>query len=510
MAPSVTDPTPAPRGDADLITLLAADLRAAGYTVTGVAERLGPMASAALHRDHLVPALAGTKDSRGADDPLGVLIRTFVLGRPVSGADLAGALPRLGTAGAESLGLVRPGHGDHEYEPAIDLRPYADDAHDWVVASDLSETVIRRALPVDHVLGIGGASTTLASWTPRRRVARALDLGTGCGVQALHLSGHADRIVATDISERAVAYAQLNGSLAGLELDLRKGNMLEPVAGERFDLIVSNPPFVITPRSAGVPLYEYRDGGRSGDEIVSGLVRAVGAHLEPGGIAQFLGNWEVPAGRAWTDVWQEWLADSPLDAWIIQRESQDPAEYAELWARDGGALPGSAEHDAMYAAWLADFSARGVASVGFGVITLQRPLTDRAPWRDLVDHRGAVATPMGPTVDAGLAARTWLAEHTDADLLAVPWSVASDVTEERHYRPGAPDPAVILLRQGGGLGRTVRCSTALAAFVGVADGELPAGVAISAIAGLLEVDETELRAELVPQLRDLIADCLLL
>ena len=74
----------------------------------------------------------------------------------------------------------------------------------------------------------------------------------------------------------------------------------------------------------------------------------------------------------------------------------------------------------MYAAWLTDFAARGVVSIGFGVVTLQRPATDRAPWRDLVEVTGPVASPMGPAVLAGVRARTWLAEHDDEEVLATP------------------------------------------------------------------------------------------
>ncbi|GAA2165208.1 methyltransferase family protein [Humibacillus xanthopallidus] len=504
--------------DAGLIALLRADLTAADFTLDGVAERLGPVASAALHREQALPALLATD---GAQDACGVLIRLFTLGRPVPTRALASALPTLGLDGARALGLVAGGGAGEPAEPAdgwgsatCDLRPYADDAHEWWVASDLSEVSTGQALPEDHVLGIGGASTTLASWTIRRPARRALDLGVGSGVQALHLSSHCDSIVATDISERALAFAAFTAALAGVDLDLRQGDLLEPVAGESFSLVVSNPPFVITPRTDDVPLYEYRDGGRAGDAIVRALVRQVGSVLEPGGVAQFLGNWEVPAGRTWRDVWSDWLDEQArdgvaLDAWVVQRDSQDPAEYAELWSRDGGSLPGSPEHSRMYAAWLADFASRGVETVGFGVVTLQRPETDRATWRSLDEAPGAVAAPMGPAVDAGLRARTWLAEHSDDEVLAVAWSCAPDVTEERHGRPGADDPSVILVRQGGGLRRVVRAGTVLAAYLGVADGTLTARAALDAIAGLLGLDEGEVRAEIVPQLRDLVADGLL-
>ena len=116
---------------------------------------------------------------------------------------------------------------------------------------------------------------------------------------------------------------------------------------------------------------------------------------------------------------------------------------------------------------------------------------------------------MGPTVDAGLRARTWLAEHSDDDVLDVAWSCAPDVTEERHGTPGAEDPSVILVRQGGGLGRVVRAGTLLAAYLGVADGELTARAALDAIAAVLGLDAADVRSELVPQVRDLVADGLL-
>ncbi|HET7398715.1 MAG TPA: methyltransferase [Intrasporangium sp.] len=496
-----------------LLERLRSDLRAGRFTVDGVAERLGPVASAALHREHPLPAVLRTE---AATDPCGVLVRLFTLGRDVTEAQLTGALPSLGARGAVALGLVAAvadGPGPPAGEPLLrarcDLRPYADEASDWWVASDLSEAATRAPLPPDHVLGIGPASTTLASWTIRRPVARALDLGTGCGVQALHLADHADTVTATDVSTRALAYAAFTAALNGVTLELLSGDLLEPVAGRRFDLVVSNPPFVISPRGAATPRYEYRDGGRRGDELVRSLVREVGHVLRPGGVAQFLGNWEVPRGRSWRDVWAGWLDGVGLDAWVIQRDSQDPAEYAELWARDGGALPGTAAHDAMYAAWLDDFASRDVEAIGFGVVTLQRPIGERQPWRDLAEAPGPVASPMGPTLDVGLRARTWLAEHTDDELLDVAWRCAPDVTEERHYRPGSEDPSVIVVRQGGGLGRSVRASTLLAAYVGVADGELAARAALDAIAAVLGLDAGAVRAELLPTVRDLVADGLL-
>ncbi|MGL4744801.1 MAG: DUF7059 domain-containing protein [Dermatophilaceae bacterium] len=493
-----------PNASADLVARLRADLADAAFTVTGVTDLLGPLAMAALDREQALPA---RRVAASSGRPAAVLVRLFTLGDPVDSREVDAVLPTLGAAGAVALGLAVP-EGD-AVVATCDLRPYAADGRDWWVASDLGELATRRPLRPDHVLGIGGASTTLASWTPRPRVARALDIGTGCGVQALHLGSHAETVVVTDVSERALGFARLTAALDGATWDIRTGSMLDPVVGESFDLVVSNPPFVITPRSGVVPRFEYRDAGAAGDAVVHDLVRGVSAHLVPGGIAQLLGNWEVPRGTVWTDRVAGWLDGTGLDAWVVQRETQDPAEYAETWARDGGHQPGTADVDAMYAAWLDDFAARDVESIGFGVITLHRPRTSRMPFADLMDVPWPVESPMGERVRAGLAARVWLAEHDDAAVLDVAWRCAADVHEERHLLPGATDPSAIVLRQGGGLRRQLSLSTVTSALVSVSDGRMTARAAAAAIAGILGLDGDVVRAEVVAFVRDAAKDGLL-
>ena len=329
-------------------------------------------------------------------------------------------------------------------------------------------------------------------------------------MQALHLSGHADAVVATDLSRRALGYAAFNAALNEQDWDLREGSFLEPVAGEAFDLVVSNPPFVITPRTADVPLYEYRDGGAAGDHVVAALTQGIGAHLAPGGVAQLLGNWETVAGQDWRERVGAWVEASGLDAWVVQRDVQDPAEYAELWTRDGGHLPGTSEHEALVGAWLDDFEQRGVEQIGFGVITLHRPTSRRAPFVDLVEATGPVATPMGPTVAAGLVARDRLAGLDDDALLDTAWRCADDVTTETHAAPGASDPHVIVLRQGGGLARSIRLDTLDAALVSVCDGELTARQSLTAISALLDLPTGEALGAGAGLVRRLAADGLLL
>ncbi|WP_345763940.1 DUF7059 domain-containing protein [Diaminobutyricibacter sp. McL0608] len=509
---------------------LRADLTAARFTVAELGTLWGEVAGGALYRGQRIPARraldgrrsdARTSDARTSDAAaaLATLARLFVLGDPVPVDDLERALPRLAIEGAVGLGLVAREGGSAV--PLVDLRPYsfvdARGAGEWWIASDLGELALGHALPEDHVLGVGGASMTLSGLMLQAPVGSALDLGTGCGIQALHASRHADRVVATDISVRALELAAFNARLnevAGIEF--RLGSLFEPVAGERFDHIVSNPPFVITPRGDGVPEYEYRDGGMVGDALVEAVIEQVADVLAPGGVAQLLANWEYRGeGDAFDRVrgWLDTAGAADLDVWVIERDVQDAAEYAETWIRDGGTRPGTARFDELLSAWLDDFAARDVTSVGFGYVLVRRPEAGTPTLRRLERLHGSLGeneAGLGVHLGAALAAHDGQAATSDSELASSRLAVAPDVTEERHFWPGDEGPTAMLLRQGGGFGRTVQAGTALIALVGACDGDLTVGAICAAIAQLLEVDAAELTAELLPSVRGLIDDGFLL
>ena len=549
----------APRSDLpDLLDALAADLCGIGYTVDGVAELLGEAAHSALGRDQLVPALIVTETARHGEPTtaaLAAVVRFWLLAEPQPAATLDAALPGIRTAGLLELGLVEPS-AEGLIQAKVDLRPYGWDgtagegaqgegaqgeavqgeaaqretavssggAELWV-ASDLAAHQRPGVLRHDHVLGIGQASTTLVQVTARRHVARALDLGTGCGIQTFHLLHHAEHVTATDISDRALAFTRFNLLLnaSPLHLDpadlearvsLRRGSLLDPVAGEEFELVVSNPPFVITPRSQGeaaADQFTYRDGGLPGDDIVAALVRALPAVLAPGGTAQLLGNWEIPAGAAWDERPQRW-AGPDADAWFIQREQVSPEQYAETWLQDASEARDRRLYQDSYAAYLDDFDSRNVEAIGFGMIWLRRPAAGSTPvLRRFEEITYPIEQPVGPHLGAAVERADWLAAH---DLAAAHLLVAEDVTEERHQRPGAEHPGVILLRQGAGLRRTNLLSTELAGFVSACDGDLSVGQIIGALEALLgggeDWDGATFRAGLLTEVGNLVRDGFLL
>ena len=493
--------TPAPLPDPLRSAALAADLDAADFRSEPLRRLWGAEADDALARGMREPILRAIAGDSGV---LATLGRLLVLGMPQPHAAVAAALPHLGVDGLVDLGLATI-DADGATPTAL-LRPQsfvdADGVGGWWIASDLDEVALDGPLPADHVLGVGGASRTLAETIVPLEVDRALDLGTGCGIQALLIARRASTVVATDISLRALAFAELNAQLNGVSnIEFRHGSMFEPVDGEAFDLIVSNPPFVITPRVEGVPAYEYRDGGLVGDELVEQFVRSAPAYLTRNGIAQLLGNWESRAGVTGLARLDAWVPGE-LDLWVVEREELSPLGYAELWIRDGGTTPRDPAFAPLLSAWLDDFAARGVTSIGFGYVLMRRGAAEE-PLRRVERIVQAVSN-VGAALGAGLAAHDVLAAGIPATLV-----VAADVTEARHLLPGNDDPSVIELRQGGGFARTVNVDPALAGFVGACDGDLTVGQIVAALADLFEVPLADLWAELEPRIRALVLDGLL-
>jgi tRNA1(Val) A37 N6-methylase TrmN6 len=148
----------------------------------------------------------------------------------------------------------------------------------------------------DAVMGLGPTTIVLARASKGPRVQSALELGCGAATAALVLSRRAERVVATDLNPRAVQMARINVALNGMtNVDVRQGSLFEPVKGETFDIVVSQPPFVARPASASAVTFLH--GGARGDELARALLADLPAHLSPSGRAVLLIEWPV-AGEA--------------------------------------------------------------------------------------------------------------------------------------------------------------------------------------------------------------------
>jgi methylase of polypeptide subunit release factors len=336
------DPTQAPRvDDAEGVRLFRQALDRAGF---------------AGDLDRIVGRREGPP---GPDDrSLQTLARLLYLGASVDREDAASAFAPLELARLEAMGVLRARGA--VAEPLVEL--------------DVSGRAILAADPIreshgrpDHVLRSTKATRILAALSPRDRVERALDLCTGQGALALRLAGHADEVVATDLNPRAVAFTAFNAALNGTaNLEARVGSLFEPVVGERFDLVLSNPPYVISPDDTFV----YRDSNLAVDAISRSVVRQAPDHLTEGGLAVVLANWVLTPSEEWTAPLRSWVEGSGCDAVLLLRSLWSPLAYAVQWNAWQEADPGA--YGAALHRWVEHFDAAGIDRIGGGVVALRR------------------------------------------------------------------------------------------------------------------------------------------
>ncbi|HEY1513100.1 MAG TPA: methyltransferase [Gaiellaceae bacterium] len=342
------DPTP----DQEAAAALGETLRGLGYDEEAIEDRLGEEAVAAEAGEALVHAL------RLDDDELGDAIRLLLLARPVARSSFAASaeLVRLGLATEDGSLLVpraRIVPTESVYLTFDTFSNGDDDPSGWVAS-------------------FTPTAYWLASLTPRRRVHRALDIGTGNGVHALLAAAHADEVIATDVNPRALAFTRISAALNGLDnVETRLGSLFEPVAAETFGLITCNAPYVISPKAR----WQYRDAGFPGDDFSRLVVTSAAAHLEDDGFASVLVSWLAASEDDPDEHVHEWLEGNGCDAWIIGLAGSDPVDHAAGWNDHLSSDPDA--YTAEIDDWTSYFEALGAGWISEGGVVMHKRAGDR-------------------------------------------------------------------------------------------------------------------------------------
>jgi len=293
-----------------------------------------------------------------APTPLHTLMRLFGLYVAVPEGEARAAFEPLDLEAVEAMGLLE--RGDGLVRSLVGLVTTGD----LVLARDRLASGA-SSLRSDHVIGLNPPAMQLGSLTVRRPVRAALDLGCGGGVQALTAAGHAERVVAVDVNPRALEFTRFNARVNGIaNVECRQGDFFAPVQGERFGLVVCNPPYAISPDAR----YVFRDSGRPGDAVCEDIVRRIPAHLEEGGFATVLCNWALGPDEAWSAPPRRWVEGSGCDAWILGSGTKDPLSYAAGWNRNAD----HGDYAASIDRWLAYYRDKGIEALGMGAVILRR------------------------------------------------------------------------------------------------------------------------------------------
>jgi hypothetical protein len=448
-----TRPEPPRAESADATAELARLLRLAGYDSARIQERLAT-GDELLARS---PELPSYLRRLGHSDALAVLLRLFLLGVPVARVRVEALLdpPLRELLGAAGL-LVEDGEAVHG---AARIVPH----DELLIASDHAAGSEGQA---DHVPGVHRPSVALAHLTVRGSSKRALDLCTGNGIQAILLAAHAEHVIATDINERALRYASFNAKLNGVSnVETRHGSFFDPVERERFDLIVANPPYVVSPENA----YLFRDSGMTGDSVSEHVVRGAPALLAAGGFASILIAWALdprdPAARP-----RSWLEGARCDGILLHTSTDDPIETAAVWNRDLLDRP-EAYADALDR-WLDYYRRLGIEQLGYACLVLRKRGDGRDGQLVAQPLPRAALRPAGQHVRLLFETHDRLAELDDGALLEQRLRVVDDavVGQESRFSDGRWHSESLTLRLERGLPFSAELDAATATLIRKLDG----------------------------------------
>ena len=471
---------------------LRAFFEEAGYTEPSLKKHLGAaeLPSRQL-RNH-----ARLLDRTSAPSTLNALLRWFWLALPVSRTRAEDLIP------ADVLSLMLQArllkaHGD-------DLLPRAMLLHvdGFLVASDHASAIDRRE--TEMVLWPNPTSKFLGRFAVRRPSRATLDLGTGSGILSLAASRWSDSVVATDLNQRAVDCARFNARLNGVEnIETLAGDCFAPVKSRKFDLILSNPPFFITPQSE----YVFCENPMELDGLCRRLVKEAPAHLNEGGYMEMLCEWAQIKDQPWQERVAEWLEGSGCDAWVMKGLTQDPEEYAQQRIKETS--DNSAQDAENYAGYMNYYRQRGVEAIHDGLIVMRRREAQNGlrNWARIEEVPTTPKGDLGDMVVASFAANDLMQQNdTDEKLLAIRPKMAPHVRLEQVcvQHEGQWRAEALTLRLISGFPFHMNVQPLVAEFLVTCDGTRTAGEAIQAFAATANAPMEAVQKECAGIIRKLI------
>jgi len=349
------------------------------------------------------------------------MLRMFMRGARVAADEARAGLEPLPMEAWKESGLIDLRRGFAV--PLARLEPYGH----LIVASDLGWW--RPDAAKDAVMGLTGSTLWLANLRIRRKSRLTLDVGTGTGIQALLAASHSDHVIATDVNARAIEFAKFNARLNGISnIEFLAGDLFEPAKGSKFDLILSNPPFVISPEFRTL----CRDNTGDGDEFLQRIVATLPRHLNDEGFGQVFCDWAQIEGETWSVRLAKWFGESGCDALVLRTQTLHPAQYASnfLDGRD------KADLQRLHRSWTTYLAKRRIESIGRGMITMRRA-SRRPVWVRADDLPKPVQKKSGDAIERAFGSRDFLDENDDKQLLDTKLRVSPHLRVESHLEPSS-------------------------------------------------------------------------
>jgi hypothetical protein len=278
-------------------------------------------------------------------------------------------------------------------------------------------------------------------------------------------------------------------------------DLFEPTSREQFQLVLCNPPFVISPRQ----MYMFRDSGERGDRFCRRLVRAAVDYLEVGGFFQFTANVAHQVGRTWKSELEAWFEGLGCDVLALVEGMEDASAYAMNWilnteSKDPAVVP------QLYGTWMDYLEREGIEAVSYVLITLRRSL-GRATWVQIDDPPCQIVGPCGDELVRFFECRDAFSGASQVeDLLSRPLRLAPQIRIEQEYAmtPGGLDLCDVRVRKMGGLQYPLGIHRNVARLLAGCDGKQTLRQLLEDMAHSLSVDWDRTVSVALPAVRSLI------
>jgi methylase of polypeptide subunit release factors len=460
----------------------------AGYTEVNLLRYLGAAELPSRHLRNAPRLLDRTREVT----LLNTLLRWFWLGLPQSDDGYTRAVPEALLRLLLDSGLLK--QEEKVLTPSAMLLP----VESFLVASDHPASI--EAGDSEMVLWPNPTSKFLSRFAVRRHSRATLDLGTGGGILSLGAAGYSDRVIATDLNPRVPSFVTFNARLNGVEnIELRMGDGFAPVAGLTFDLILSNPPFFITPKSD----YLFCDNQMELDQLCRLLVQQGPAHLNEGGYMQMLCEWAQVGDQPWEERIAEWLEGSGCDAWVMKGLTQYPEEYAQHRIRETTHDTGRDQE--LYEGYMDYYRSRKVQAIHDGLIVMRRRAGKN--WVRIEEVPKTPTGNLGDLILSTFAAHDLLLEmESDDKLLAIKPRLAANVRLEQvcNQSGNSWHAESLTLRLTSGFPFHWKVQPLVAEFLATCDGTRTADQAVEVLATAANAPVDTVRRECLAMMRKLI------
>jgi methylase of polypeptide subunit release factors len=462
--------------------------RDSGYTTETLMSRFHSLDIPAINLLKLYLMGVPMESSR-----LNILLRWFWIGSEVDTATARQFIPD------HPLALLLKSQvlteTDGQFVPTIRFSPFTE----FLIASD--HAVSRQgALRSDTVLWPNPTTLLCYQLAMRSPVGRTLDLGTGNGILALAAAGHSGAVVATDINSRARMFCEFNAALNGVtNIEFREGNAFEPVHGERFDLILANPPFFVTPSVRRV----YSDNSMELDGLCRMLIRQAPAHLNENGYSQMLVEWVQLKGQPWRERLSEWFQASGCDVWVLSSYKRSAAEYALIRVMEDRESTTPADQAAISTQWQAYFESHQVETIYGGIIVMRR--REGRNWIRMEELSSMPSRPFGDYIHRVFENHDTLERLSEQQLLASRPALPPSAHLHKQFKI-SPDGWVLTsidLQLGEGLPYSIALQPQVADFIAACNGKRTLAEIADQIASESAVDPAMVRHETCAVIRQM-------